>query len=508
MKPRERRVHSNMRRPALGVLAALLGAAGMVQAQTTYISPSLDTRLMWTDNVGVTSDNEKSDWVMEVSPGISVLRQSGRLKGRFNAQVRNFAYADQSERNTTYVSLLGNGEFEAVEKFLFLEADARVSRGNMSTLRGRPEDDVLNTDKNNETRLWSIGPRMQFRLGDSAEGLVRYQSRWYSGGSNTFGDQRIDRWTAKITDPAAFRLFGWQADYQRTDTEYDNKAYRALSEEIARGTLFINLTPQFRLRAIAGYESNDYTKARGENGEFFGGGFDWRPGERTRVSAVAEDRMQGRTYDVHFNHRMPRVAWDLRFANDITSPDQVLAARYDEDPLFQVILNNPGLVSEYPDPLERDNAARRLYDAAYGPDSLLTSAYYLERSAVARVSFFGVRNVVSLALQRRNRSPLSPTGDASADDLAGFRNVDTRSSSLTLNHRLSGLSALIASYTYSKSEGHGSNALHTKRHSAAIGIATRLGPHTTGGLSFRHQRAEGASDYTENAVIANLGMRF
>lgn len=495
-------------RPALCVLAALLAAAGAAHAQsTTRIAPTLDTRLTWTDNVAADDRDKRSDWVLEVSPGVSMLRESGRLKGRFSVQARSFAYAEETERNTTYLSVLGRGEFEAVQRLLFVEADARVSRGDMSSLRGRAAGDSLNNDKSNETRIWSIGPRLHFNLG-SAEGLVRYQSRWVSGGRNTFGDQQIDRWQARLGDPSAVRLLGWQADYERTDTDYEERRYRALSEEIARATLFVNLSPQLRLRAIVGYESNDYLSARGDDGEFFGAGFDWRPTPRTRISALGEDRVLGRTYDAVFSHRMPRVAWDFRLGNDVSSSAQALARGYEDDPLFQVILNSPGLISEYSDPLEREQAARRLYDAAYGDDVLLSNAYYMQRSAQARMTLFGVRNMLSFSLQRNRRSALSQTGDEGRDDLAGYDNVDTRSGTLSFSHRLSGRSTLTAAYTHSKSEGRGARNLQTERRSAAIGVATRLGPRTTGSLSLRHQNSDGGSDYTENAVIAHLGMRF
>ncbi len=483
------------------------GAATGMRIATTRIAPSLDTRLMWSDNIGASASDKRDDWVLEVSPGISMLRESGRLRGRFTAQARNFAYASESERNTNYVTLSGSGEFEAIEQRLFIEADARVSRGDTSALQGRPAGDVLSNDKNNETRIWSIGPRLNFRVGN-ADGVLRYQSRWYSGGRNTYGDQRIERWKARLGDPSAFRLFGWQADYERTDTTYDERRYRSLSEEIGRATFFVNLTPQFRVYAIAGHESSDYLRAEGEDGEFFGGGFDWQPNARTRLSAVAEDRFIGRMYNVQFNHRMSRLVWNASFRNEISSSTDALAARYDDDPLFQAILNNPGLVSAYEDPLERENVARRLYDEAYGVDSLLTNAYYLERSAGARVSFLGVRNVLSLSLQRRNRSPVSQTGASGVDDLADYRRVDTRSATVSLNHRLSGRSALVAAYTHSKSEAYGGVNRETERRSTTVGISTRLGPNTSGSVSFRHQTSDGVSTYTENAVIGHLGMRF
>ncbi len=94
------------------------------------------------------------------------------------------------------------------------------------------------------------------------EGRVSYRERWLdsgssgggSTGSGSLGDQQSRALGVGLSDPAALRLFGWGLDYSRSETRYDERATRDVEQEVARGTLFINLDPQFRLRAIGGYE--------------------------------------------------------------------------------------------------------------------------------------------------------------------------------------------------------------------------------------------------------------
>ncbi|MDD2873997.1 MAG: TIGR03016 family PEP-CTERM system-associated outer membrane protein, partial [Azoarcus sp.] len=71
---------------ALRLLVLALGAIGASSAfsQTVTVTPSVQSRLTWTDNVGASSDKE-SDWIAEISPGITVSRKSGRFSGLLRA---------------------------------------------------------------------------------------------------------------------------------------------------------------------------------------------------------------------------------------------------------------------------------------------------------------------------------------------------------------------------------------------------------------------------------------
>src|SRR5690606_10681883 len=86
-----------------------------------------------------------------------------------------------------------------------------------------------------------------------------------------------------------------------------------------RGTLFANISSQFRLRGIVGRESNDYEDGVETSSDIVGGGIDWYPTDRTAISATVEDRFFGRGYDVSFNHRMSRSVWFLSASRDTSS---------------------------------------------------------------------------------------------------------------------------------------------------------------------------------------------
>ena len=500
---------------ALQLLAVAVAAIGTtsVCAQTVTVTPSVQTQLTWTDNVGAT-DKKKSDWIAELAPGIAVSRESGRFNGALSARFRSLAYASESSRNTSYLALQGKGEIEALEELLFFDLAANISRDNTSSFSGRSSGDSLSVDENNETRTWSFGPRVQFRLGDTGQGTVRYLSTWLDAGGTTANNQRQDTLTAQLSDPSAARLFGWGLDYSKSRSEYDSTLRDAVTLETLRATLYTNLSPQFRFRVIGGRESNDYGGSRSESGPIYGVGFDWYPSDRTSVSGTTEERVFGRGYNFDFKHRAQRSTWDLSYVKDVSSSLDTLAGGIYSDPQFLTFYNDPGLISAIPDNAQREAFVRLLlgYPATGGTGAVVSNAYTLSKTWRAAFSLIGVRNTLSLSAQRSDSSRLgSITGLSAQDDFALSNTVKTTSLTVSFTHSLTGTSSLNSALTHSRSQGASGTGLDTKRLTATVGLTTKLSPNTTAGLSYRYQRSDGGTlsgDFTENALTANLGMTF
>lgn len=477
------------------------------RAQTVRIQPQVDARLIYSDNVRA-GDDGRGDWRAELSPGISILRESGRFSGNLNARLRSVVHADETDRNDTFLALQGRGRIEAVERTLFLDMDATASRNNRSQLSGRRAGDQLDTDSSNETRSIGIGPRLEFMLGPETHGTVSYMSRWLGGNGSIDGRREAD-WRALLANPVQFGRIGWGLAYTRSDTDYGDSASNAVSEETARATLFATVTPQFRLRGIVGYESNDYEVRSGEHSTIVGGGFDWNPTERTEISATTEKRIFGRGYDLRFSHRAVRSSWNLSYSRDISSSLQAQGLDVFGDPEFRALYD--ALANGIPDPIEREAFVRAQlgYPAIGQRDSFLTNARFLNRSLVGSVSLIGIRNVVTIVLQQSERSRLggAVTSDP-LDDFARFDTVTTRSATAAFSHRLSQLSSLNASVLRSRAKGSGESRADTERTVFSIGVSTQFGPDTSGGLTYTHQRSDGQSDFVENVLTANLGMRF
>ena len=490
-------------------LLALAGAVivvGNANAQVFTVRPSIYSRLTYSDNASAT-EGGGGDWVAEIAPGIAVARDRGRVTGSLDARLRSIMHGNDSERDSTFVAMQGQGQVEAVEDVLFVDMSASISRNNTSDLRGRATQDFLSTDSANETRVFSLGPRLHFRRGAGPQGVASYRMNWLDGGGGILS-RTVANTRGQLSDPQAFGRVGWSLDYSRADTRYDEVANSEVTEEVVRATMFLRVSPEFRLRAIAGHESNEYSVRSGESGTITGAGFDWNPTPRTALSATAEDRIFGRGYYLNFNHRRPLSWWDVTYSRDISSSLQTNGSVFD-DPAFRSLFD--ALADEIPDLFEREVLVRQQlgYPALGVRDTFVTNNYFLARTLRGSVSLLGARNVLTFSLQRTERSRLGdPFVSDPRDDLAVFDAVTTRSATVSLSHSLSPAASLNTSLVRSYAEGRGADDAETRRTTFSLGLSTRLGRRTAGSLTYRHQRATGASDFRENILTASLGMQF
>lgn len=514
MAPTRTRMRLPEHRPALsascvGLALTAIVAPGLANAQSMELRPYVSATLTYSDNVGADAEGGDGDLSLEVAPGVSVLRNSGRFRGNLNAMVRNIAYMNESDRNDSFLTLNGHGQFEAVEKTLFIDMDASMSRNNRSAFFGRAAGDPQDISSDNETRMFGIGPRLNFRLGPETSGTASYMTRWMSGGGG-LGNRRDSDLNAQVSNPVQFGRVGWGVSYSRSESDSGRAGTTGGStEETVRGTLYVTVTPQFRLRGIVGRERNDYETASDDSSSIVGGGFDWNPTERTTISGTTEKRVFGRGYDFQFNHRHALSNWNLSYSRDISSSLELLGADVFRDPEFRLLYD--ALERVIPDPLLREAVVRRLLGyPAIGPrDMFLSNARFVTRKLTGSVSLIGVRNVLTLSLQQSERSRLgAEVAGNPQDDFARFDNVKTRSATVALSHRLAPQTSLSANLTRSRSTGNGRDGSETERTAFSLALSKQLGPNTSGGLTYRYQRSEGASDFIENVITATISVSF
>lgn len=493
----------------IALALAAMAVSGVARAQSMHFRPYVSASATWSDNVGADARGGDGDLSFEVAPGISVLRESGRFRGNLNAAVRNIVYMNETDRNDTFVVLNGHGQVEAVEDTLFVDMDASIDRSNRSVFAGRAAGDPQDFSSDNETRMYGIGPRLKFRLGPDTNGTAKYMTRWVSGGGG-LDNRRESTLNAQVANPAQFGRIGWGLEYRRTESDFGRAGLAgSSSEDILRGTLYAKVTPQLRLRGIVGREKNNFDTATDDRSPIVGGGFDWNPTERTTISGTSEKRIFGRGYDFRFNHRHANSTWSLSYVRDVSSSLETVGLDVFQDPEFRLLFD--GLERQIADPLLREAVVRRLlgFPSIGARDLFVTNARFVTRSLAGSVSFIGVRNVLTFAVQRSERERLGAavTGNP-VDDFARFDNVTTRAGTVSLSHKLAPQASLNANLTRSRSTGRGRTDSETERTLFSLALLKQLGPHTSGGVTYRYQRAEGASDFVENAIVATISVSF
>ncbi|MDO9188337.1 MAG: TIGR03016 family PEP-CTERM system-associated outer membrane protein, partial [Sulfurimicrobium sp.] len=109
------------------------------------ITPSLDLKETYSDNIRLASPgNEKSDFVTQINPGISLTGTGPRLKVNARYGMQNLIYAEESSRNTLRHQLNAGANAELLDDLLYLDGKASISQQNISTFGQQSTGDNIN----------------------------------------------------------------------------------------------------------------------------------------------------------------------------------------------------------------------------------------------------------------------------------------------------------------------------------------------------------------------------
>ncbi len=116
---------------------AMLAIVFNAYADPWTFTPSLSVSEIFTDNVGLApSGLESSDFITTVTPGISIARESRRLKLDLNYKLQENFYKNHSDENQFINLLDASGTGELLEDRLFLDASASSSQQNITNTGG------------------------------------------------------------------------------------------------------------------------------------------------------------------------------------------------------------------------------------------------------------------------------------------------------------------------------------------------------------------------------------
>jgi uncharacterized protein (PEP-CTERM system associated) len=500
--------------PLLALGAALGAMAPPAVAGEWRIVPSVAINETVTDNVGLTENHRESDWISDVSPGVSVSGRGDRVELDFDYRLHGLYYANDSSRNNLQNSLNAKGRLEALEDWFFIDASAMITQQNLSAFNGSTYSSVDTNDSDNtvETRTYQISPYFKGMLGDSTEYLLRYDFSKMISDKDSARNERTMQLAGRLAGRAEGSRFGWSIDANSQKNDFEQG--RDTKSDLVRGMLTYHVDPQFSVSLIAGRESNDYTSLDKRSHTIKGAGFEWTPTERTLLSAFAEDRFFGNTSNITFTHRTAGTAWKyVRTKEAYTATDQSSGAVGTYFGLLDSMFS-----SAIPDPAARAAYVNAMLAAnGISPDAtlqggFLTTGVTLRENQELSLALVGARNTVTFAATRSETQDISNgtgSGWFLGTDFSSLESIRQTGASINWSHKLSGLSTLTGSVSRLRSKGRGDSNLQTDETMYTVNFLTRLGPKTNAGLGLRRVETERTTgDYTENAVTGTFSHQF
>jgi uncharacterized protein (PEP-CTERM system associated) len=288
-------------------------------AASWKITPSLNLSETYSDNVGLaTSGAEKSDFITQISPGISLTGTGSHLKANINYVMQNIAYASERSKNTTNHQLSANANAELIDHFFYLDGKAGLSQQNISLFGAQPTDNTNITGNRTDVATYSLSPYLRHRFDGIATSELRYTHDEVKASVGGFSNSKADSALFNLNSGPAFRKLGWGLHYSKYTTDYSSRP--SVDTETYSGNLRLVLTPKFSLIASKGQEKNNYISTSATPaGGFWTAGFAWTPSARTSLSASTGERFFGKTHALSAIHRSRNTVWSVNYSEDITS---------------------------------------------------------------------------------------------------------------------------------------------------------------------------------------------
>lgn len=478
------------------------------------ITPRISVNETATDNVTLSSTNKKSDLITDISPGISIDGSGGRAKLRFDYQMHNLVYAQDSSRNQLQNSLNALGTLEALENWFFIDASGTISQQSLSAFGGSSASSAVNANdggNTTETSTYRISPYLRGAVGNFADYQLRYNLSTTHAKSALANNTTTRELVASLKGVTALTSLGWSLDASSSTISYNTG--RDNENDRLRGVLTYQFDPQFRVSLIGGREANNYQSLAKESHTTKGIGLDWSPTERTQLSLSRENRFFGNSNSISFAHRTEGSAWkysESKDANAQTSQQSsTLGTNYD---LFFSLY-----ASAIPDPVLRASfvnallAASGISPTAQLQGGFLSNGVTLQHRRELSFALTGARNTVTFSLGQSQSESLSSgagTGFYLGTGFSNAQNIRQRTASVNWSHKLTAISSLIGSYAHLNSRGTGTSSLETTQQMFNLNFTTQLGPKTNAGLGLRRVVVDGSTNYTENALTGVLSHQF
>ncbi|MGD8629323.1 MAG: TIGR03016 family PEP-CTERM system-associated outer membrane protein [Gammaproteobacteria bacterium] len=500
------------------VLVLFLVYASTANAGDWDITPRISLGEIFSDNINLDDDDKKSDLVTDISPGVSIHGEGGRLKADIDYEMQNLIFLNETGASGSNHLLDAKATAELAKRLFFVDADSSMGQTIIDANRSISNNNINNSGNRTDYYFYSLSPYLTPHFGGFADGLFRYTYSQvnYSEGAS---DAEINSFRAGLVSGRNFGPLSWAANYNYSDEQRDSATDETW--ENADGSARYRISSTFSLVGQVGYANNDYeTSEQIENGSYWSvGGFlqpnryysleaqdgsnlttatvGLYPTRRTSLVVTYRDRQvglnPGKVWSGSFSHYTRRTTWNASYLEDTTTQQQELL----QDGGFTFLGIDPvtGEVNSNPQPGDL------IVVAPVGPVRSLTNEV-IERKRASGT--FGIKT---------GKTGLRFTVfDERRKYLTSLREEDTKGFSGSLNRRLAPRTngILTGSYQRIKDTENDGN-LEDVYAFIRADVTRQMSPTVTGSLSYQistQDSNEDSRDYTENRIEARLTKLF
>jgi hypothetical protein len=477
--------------PRPRILALLLCMACCAWAQeegpalkpTSSVVPRISVSETFTDNVNLSNTSRRAEQITEVSPGIRISRDSGRLTGYFDYALRALYYA-QGSRDSTYLHALSTaGELDALNQWLFIDFSGDISQQSLNALGPLSTGNGYSPTNSAEVSHYSVSPFVQGVLGGAVDYNARFNRTITHAGNASSSDVGESLASVNLSSSVALSRLGWVADASRYNVDYS--AGRGTEADQTDVGLRLAITPQLSAVAKVGREYSNYTSRDKQAHDTQDLSLSWQPSPLLQASASWGQRSYGDIHAASVEYHSPLVVVRLADRREVTAvPGQVLP-----------VLLLPAQPVTGPGPLP----------SAPVIGYFITTAISLQDRQDLQVSLLGVRDTVTLGYSQSDYTRLDTL--AQVTDELSRSTVHQALLSLDYSHRLTPTYDLGVTTALQKASGAPNQEDNLLR-MLSVSLRGKVSRRGSASVGLRRAVSTGSAPYDETALTAALQVEF
>lgn len=511
----------------------LLSYHEQVYAFNVTMRPSVSTQEIYSDNINLLqSGNEKSAFVTEVSPGISIIGRSARSTLNLNYRMQNLYNAGGNNGIKIANQLQYNSHNTFIPNRLFLDSHSSISQQNINSSQVA-NDNISGSGNSTNVSTFGVSPYWTPRFGNYANGSLRlnFDTVTTDSSSNNNSNSSLNAISdtvnlaeiIQLNSGSEFQRIKWNLSHNNTEN------YRLGSDDVkfqnTDAIVRTYLNQYFNVFARGGYSKNSFqsTTTTNKNGLFYTFGGQWKPSQYYSIEAgagnnsyvtVAISPMQrlnwittfrnnsiglnsGKTWQTALKYRTRQSTWALTHDNDTITVQEILLQQ-------QVFTVQDSFGNDIIDPVTNQSVQRAINLPT------LTNEVIVRKKWDFSVSFNTGKSIIGANAYNEDRV-FQTSGN----------NQIVRGVSATWNWQFaSKTSAYIRPLWQQTDRGMD---IKDDRYDILIGVNRSITSHINGKLEFRHVNQSSdnnaninafqplnlnANNYQENRATASLFMRY
>lgn len=268
------------------------------KAADIRVTPSLDIRETFTDNVTLaTSNNETSDFVSIITPSLSIIKEGKNTETKIYYSLQNIFYLDRGDNKHLHLVNIGNSSNLFEDKF-FIDLNLQNSQQNVSNSGNRSTDNISISSDRENVLTYGISPYWHQRISNITDIELKYTKNDIKSDSL---DSQSNEYEFHASNGERYNRLLWDIDYNYEDISVTTQEDIILSTII--GSFRYLVTNNFAVLVDIGYDDNDYQMSNGDiEGELWNLGVEWNPSRRTSFKLKYGERYFGTNGLIEFSH--------------------------------------------------------------------------------------------------------------------------------------------------------------------------------------------------------------